>query len=92
MLLSSLNGVVNSMKGGILSLLCVTVVTITIIYKTKQKKLLIKRDENETGLDIYSYRDVFRFTINEEFHLAKSFFYKILVYSIKIIVFLFRIQ
>jgi hypothetical protein len=75
-LLNLLSGVVNSMEGlssggQILSLLCLTIVTITFLYKTKKQNLFIKKAENEKGLDDYSYRDLFHFFINEEFHIDK---------------------
>ncbi len=72
--LSEINLIKDSSIGGkILAGLCLAGGIITIIYQRKKKELL-------KNLDDYSYRDLFHFFINPEFHwdkihLAKGFFY-----------------
>jgi hypothetical protein len=51
--------------------LCLSILIITIIYQRKRKKLVIKSNSKEKGLDDYSFRDLFHFFVNEEFHADK---------------------
>ncbi len=64
----------SEMGGEMLVGLCIAAGTVLVIYQRKKKRL-IKKD-----LDDYSYRDLFHFFINPEFHfdklnLAKGFYF-----------------
>jgi hypothetical protein len=61
--------------------LCLTVGIGVTLYQTKKKKFM-QKDETGKSLDDYSYRDLFHFFINPEFHtdkllLAKGFHEKV---------------
>jgi hypothetical protein len=57
--------------------LCLSILIITIIYQRKRKKLVIKSNSKEKGLDDYSLRDLFHFFVNEEFHADNSILAKV---------------
>ena len=66
--------------GPIFTGLCLVVGMVSIIYQRKKK--IIIETQIEKNLDNYSYRDLFHFFINPEFHfdkfnLAKGFYLKL---------------
>jgi len=70
--LSEINGVVHSsIGGGIFGGLCLVAGIVIVIYQMRKRKLLIKNDKIEKSLNDYSYRDLFHFFINPEFHIDK---------------------
>jgi hypothetical protein len=74
--LSKLN--VSLMGGEMLVGLCIVAGTVLVINQRKKKRLI--KTEMKKVLDDYSYRDLFHFFINPEFHfdklnLAKGFYF-----------------
>ncbi len=70
--LSEINDAVQSSIGAkSVACLCLAGGIVTAIYQIKKRKLLIKKDKIEKSLDDYSYRDLFHFFINPEFHIDK---------------------
>jgi len=60
-----------SIRVEILAGLCLAAGVATAIYHNKKTKALTYKDEMEKRLDDYSYRDLFHFFINPEFHVDK---------------------
>jgi hypothetical protein len=80
--LSEINDVGDSLIGiEMLIVLCLSAVIIFVIYQRKKPKLSKEKNAIKKNLDDYSYRELFHYFLNPEFHadkfhLAKGFYYK----------------
>jgi hypothetical protein len=68
-------------SGGICFILCLLIAIIKGRSQRKKVKLTNEKVESEKGLDDYSYRDLFHFFINPEFHFDKFHLAKGLIFK-----------